>query len=126
MFIGFPNFYWRFIQDFSRIAASFTSLLKTTRSSDKLTLKTFGTNDNKVVGGGSGRANETVVNLSKNNKSRNLSCIPNIGATKKLNFLTPNAKKAFNYLWLAFIKAPILEHFDPNISGLKLMHQAIP
>ena len=51
--------------------------------------------------------------------------IPNIGAMKELNFLTPNAKKTFNYLQLAFIKAPILWHFDSeshirienNISG---------
>ena len=38
--------------------------------------------------------------------------MPNIGATGKPNFLTPNAKKAFNQLRLAFIKAPILQHFD--------------
>ena len=30
----------------------------------------------------------------------------------KPNFLTPDANKAFNYLWLAFIKALILRHFD--------------
>ena len=36
----------------------------------------------------------------------------NIGATGEPNFLTPNVKKAFNYLRLAFIKAPILRHFD--------------
>ena len=30
----------------------------------------------------------------------------------KLNLLTPDAKKAFNHLRLAFIKAPILQHFD--------------
>ena len=38
--------------------------------------------------------------------------MPNIGATEELNFLTPNAKKIFNYLQLAFIKTPILRHFD--------------
>ena len=54
------------------------------------------------------RANVTVVNLSKNKKTRNLIYILNIKATKKPNFLTPNAKKAFNHLRLAFIKAPIL------------------
>ena len=36
----------------------------------------------------------------------------NIRAMKKPNFLTPNTKKVFNYLQLAFIKAPILWHFD--------------
>lgn len=29
-------------------------------------------------------------------------------------FLTPNARKAFNWLRKAFIKAPILWHFDPD------------
>ena len=36
----------------------------------------------------------------------------NIGATGEPNFITLNAKKAFNYLRLAFIEAPILQHFD--------------
>ena len=35
VFLSFANFYWQFIQGFSRIAASFTSILKMTRSSDK-------------------------------------------------------------------------------------------
>ena len=36
----------------------------------------------------------------------------NIGASGEPNLLTPNAKKAFNHLRLAFMKAPILRHFD--------------
>ena len=32
VFLGFANFYWRFIQGFSRIAAPLTLILKTTRS----------------------------------------------------------------------------------------------
>ena len=75
--------------------------------------KAFKADDNKVVGVG-GKANRTVVNSSKNEKSRNLTRVLNIGATKKPNFLIPDAKKAFNYLRLAFIKAPILQHFDPK------------
>ena len=38
--------------------------------------------------------------------------MPNIEAIRESNFLTPNTKKAFNYLRLAFIKTPILQHFD--------------
>ena len=38
--------------------------------------------------------------------------MPNFGATKKPNFLTPNTKNVFNHLRLAFIKAPPLWHFD--------------
>ena len=77
-----------------------------------LLLKAFRADGNKIVGGGGGKANETVVNLSKKNKSRNLMRVPNIEATGEPNILTLNAKKAFNYLRLVFIKAPILQHFD--------------
>ena len=107
-----PNFYWCFIWGFSKIAAPLTSLLKTTGSSE-LAPKAFRAEDDEIVsGGGSGRANGTVVNLFKNEKSKKLTRVPNIGATKKPNFLTPNAKKALNHLRLAFIKALILQHFD--------------
>ena len=103
VFINFANFYRRFIQGFSRIAAPLTSMLKTTGSSEELAPKTFKANDDKVVGGGGGRANETVRNSSR--KSMRM---PNIGATKEPNFLTPDAKKGLNHLRLVFIKAPIL------------------
>ena len=102
-----PNFYRHFIQGFSKITALLTSLLKTIGSSEKLALKVFRADDNEVVKVDS-RANETVVNLFQNNKSKNSTCKSNIGATKEPNFLTPNAKKTFNHLRLAFIKAPIL------------------
>ena len=43
-------------------------------------------------------------------KSRNS---PNFNITKvELSFLTPNARMAFNQLWLAFIKALILSYFN--------------
>ena len=113
VFIGFANFYWRFIRGFSRIAAPLTSLLKTTRLSD-LALKAFRADDDEFVGSGGGKANETIMNLFKNNKSRNSMHVPNIGATGEPNFLTSDAKKAFNHLRLAFIKALILRHFDPE------------
>ena len=48
----------------------------------------------------------------KNNKSRNSTHISRIGAIRESNFLISNAKKAFNHLWLAFIKALILWYFD--------------
>ena len=112
MFIGFANFYQRFIQGFSIIATPLTFLLKTTGSSEESASKAFRADGNEVVGGGSGRANGMVVNLSKNEKSRNSTRVPNIGATGEPNFLTPDAKKAFNHLRLAFIEAPILRHFD--------------
>ena len=108
MFIGFTNFYQRFIQGFSKIAILLISLLKTTGSSKELTPKAFKVDGNEVVGGSSDRTNETIVNLSKNKKSRTLTHVLNIRAIGKSTFLTLDAKKAFNYLRLAFIKAPIL------------------
>ena len=66
--------------------------------------------NNEVVGGDDGRADETVVDLSKpkNKKSKKLTYMLNIRATRKPNFLTPDAKNSFNHLRLAFIKALIL------------------
>ena len=103
VFIDFANFYRRFIQGFSGIAAPFTSMLKTMGSSEESALKKFRVDDDEVVGGGGGRANETVKN-----SSRKSTRIWNIRATGEPNFLNPNSKKAFNHLWLTFIKAPIL------------------
>ena len=80
-------------------------MLKITGSSKESTTKTFRADDEEVVGGGDG--SKTV-----RNSSRKLTRVPNIGATREPNFLTPNAKKVFNHLRLAFIKAPILQHFD--------------
>ena len=38
---------------------------------------------------------------------------PNFGAIEsEPSFLTPETRSAFNCLWLAFTKAPILQHFD--------------
>ena len=87
-------------------------MLKIIKSSKELALRAFKAGNNKIVEGGSSKADETVINLSKNEKSRKSTHMPNIGATKKPNFLTFNAKKAFNYLQLAFIEASIFQHFD--------------
>ena len=113
MFISLANFYQRFIQGYSRIAVLFIFLLKTIRLFEKLTSKAFKVDDNRVVDGSdNSTTNETVVNLLKNKKSRKLTYVPNIGAMGEPNFLTPNAKKVFNHLWLVFIKASILQHFN--------------
>ena len=74
--------------------------------------KTFRANDDKIISDSGGRANETVVNLSKKNKSKNLICIPNIKVIGERTFLISNAKKTFNYLQLVFIKAPIFRRFN--------------
>ena len=72
-------------------------MLKITKSLD-LALKAFKANNNKVVNNDGNKTNKTIVNLYKNNKSRNLTRMPNIKAMKKSTFLTFNAKKTFNYL----------------------------
>ena len=71
-------------------------MLKTTKSSN-LTTKTFRANNNKVVEISGSRANKIIVNLSKNNKSRNSTHLLNIKAMKEYIFLTFNVRKAFNY-----------------------------
>ena len=47
----------------------------------------------KVVSDSSGRVNEMVVNLFKNNKYKNLIYMPNIKIIEELPFLTLNTKK---------------------------------
>lgn len=83
--------------------------MKTIRLLD-FALKTFKIDKNKVAGADSNKTKKTIVNLSnkrKNNRIGNLLYMSNIGAIKIPFFLIPNAKKAVNYLKLAFIKAQI-------------------
>ena len=53
-------------------------------------------------------------NLAKSGKSLSKSGnLTNFNATEDgPKFLTPDARTAFNHLWLAFTEAPILWHFD--------------
>lgn len=55
-----------------------------------MALKAFKANDNDVIDDGSDKINKTFVNLSnlsKNNKSRNLMHMLNIGVIRKFIFL---------------------------------------
>ena len=89
VFIGFANFYRRFIKGFSRIAAPLTAMLKTTGSSVALAFKV---DDNEVVGSrGAGRSD-----MSK--KSAKSKKMKNVHDLKKPKFLTSKAKEAFNRL----------------------------
>ena len=72
----------------------------------------FKVDDNGITSDGSGKANETCINLSKNNKFQKLMHVLNIGAEREPSFLTFNAKKVFNYLQLAFIIALIRLHLN--------------
>ena len=74
--------------------------MKTIKISD-LAPKVLRVDDNKIVNDDSGKANKIVVNLFnkfKNNKSKNLTHMPNIKAKRKPIFLNPNIKKTINYL----------------------------
>ena len=70
--------------------------------------KIFKIDNNKVGRDDDNKANEIIINSSKNHESRNLTRMPNIRAIKKLIFLTFNTKKPFHYLKQAFIKVSIL------------------
>ena len=94
VFIGFANFYRRFIQGFSKIAAPLTSMLKTSSAANTQPQKSMVVDDEGVIGGG--RLNE------KSSKSKNPA------------FLTADARQAFTRLRQAFTEAPILSHFDPE------------
>ncbi len=114
VFLGFANFYRRFIQNFSRIAALLTLILQTT---DDETLSTQAIESKKnqdtptSTGGGDG-VNRDTKNLSSVVKSAK-SKKPNFAkANSETDFLTPGAKKAFIYLRNAFTKAPIFRHFE--------------
>ena len=132
VFLGFANFYCRFIKGFSKIVAPLTSMLKTTISSQVLAAnevlgaRVLAANEIGDVGGGDGsndRSKHVEPKTGKTFKSRKLSKSgknssksgnsPNFGATEAgPSFLTPEARSAFNRLRLAFTKAPILRHFN--------------
>ena len=62
VFLGFANFYWQFIQSFSKIAILFILMLKTTGSPDKLT-----PNRNSGSKSASNRNNDNKLVSEKNN-----------------------------------------------------------
>ena len=103
VFLGFANFYWRFIQGFSKIAGPLTSMLRTIRSAENLSLLVAEDAEVGSIGGGN-YEDKTVKRSPLTSKNLN-------GAT---GYLTPKAKQAFTQLRQAFTKAPILRHFDPK------------
>ena len=134
VFLGFANFDWRFIQGFSRITATLTSMLKTAAPPERLTSEEDGDGEggDGVNGGmeiakksGKSKSKKLVKSqkLSKSGKSKGKKSkkppksgnSPNFDAKDTgPNFLTPEAKSAFNCLQLTFTEAPILRHFDPK------------
>ena len=144
VFLGFAYFYHWFIKGFSKITAPLTSMLKTTMSlqvlaaNEMLGARVLATDESSNVGGGDGsndglkrvepKTGKLVKSLklskSRNSKGKNSAKskkpsksgnLPNFDTTEAgLSFLTSEARAVFNHLWLAFTKAPILQHFDPE------------
>ncbi len=116
MFLGFANFYRRFIQNFSRIAAPLTSILRTTDDEALSTQVTENKKNQDAPSGidSGGTIDGDIKNLSSIVKSAK-SKKPNFAKTNfGIDFLTSRAKKTFIHLQKAFIEAPILRHFDPE------------
>ena len=129
VFLGFANFYWWFIQGFSYIAAPFTSMLKTTGSigsatNPKETEDEVGGDsvvDDNMVGGGKAinpikRKNQAKTTKSKilvKSKSHDFP-LNSRNREVGMGFFIPEARLPFIQLRQAFVKAPILHHFDPE------------
>ena len=130
VFLGFANFYRRFIQGFSWIATTLTSMLKTSGSTEPSIRPGEGIlgvgggsragrdgidgsgMDDVEVDGGEVEVDEVGKKARKTSKSKNSS--KSKKAVGPSDFLTPGAKLAFTELRQAFLKALILHHFDPE------------
>ena len=121
--LGFANFYWQFIQGFSKIAAPLTLIQKTTILPEKSTPKRLRVIDNEVnrfdIDGSEEIAKKSEKFFkswksaklrTKSSKIRNLSNFSTIKTEP--TFLTSDSKTAFYHLWLAFIETLILWNFD--------------
>lgn len=86
----------------NKITALFILILKITRLSNKLILKTFKIDNNKIVKGDNNKTNKIIIDLSKSKKLKNnnfeiLMYVANIRVIEILIFLILNIKKVFNY-----------------------------
>ena len=103
MFLGFANFYRRFIQGFSQIATPLTSMLKTAEpkkgrdgvGSDSKAGRGGSEIGGNEVDGGEIEVDEIGKKAQKTSKSKNLSTSQK---TVGSDFLTPGAKLVFTEL----------------------------
>ena len=137
VFLEFANFYQRFIQGFSRIAAPLTSMLKTSgsiESKTRLGEGGVGVGGSKAGREGSklerselhssefdsGEFDDSEVDGGKidvDEVEKKVQKCKNLSKSKKAvgsDFLTSGARLVFTKLKQAFVKAPILYHFDPK------------
>ena len=119
VFLGFANFYRRFIQGFSRIAAPLTSMLKT---SGCIESKTRPNEDGVGVGGSRAGRSGSKLDDKKRVDGNEIgdneigTKVQKLSKSKKMEsgFFTSGTRKAFTKLRQAFIKALILHRFDPK------------
>ena len=128
VFLGFANFYRRFIQGFSHIAAPLTSMLKTTGSTGfaanlEKTKGEVGSDSmvgDSMIDGGKATNPTKGKNQAKTTKSKILIKSKNHNFPKSrtekagTDFLTPETRLVFTQLRQAFIEASILYHFNPE------------
>ena len=130
VFFVFANFYWRFIQGFSRITALLTSMLKTLERIESAIQPEEGiirAGGNSKAGHDRSKRNESELDsdevdgvkveddkvgkkVQKTSRSKNLS--KSKKTVESSNFFIPRANLAFIKLRQVFFKAPILYHFD--------------
>ena len=128
MFLGFANFYTKFIRNFNRIIALLTFIFWRTNKQieDEAQSTQFGNPDALDAASRIDRSGvsesiknlSTVVNLAKSKKSKltkpKNSDISNLKANSRTDFLISGAKKAFIYLQKTFIEVLIFIYFDPE------------
>ena len=120
IFLGFANFYQRFIQGFSRIPAPLTSMLgiSPTPTTQKLMnlVNKFGKGNH-----GENEARRAFAStkgpiekdyLFSNHVSYAVSNIVSNSAKNVSSYLTSKAQRAFDQLRQIFIEAPIFQHFN--------------
>ena len=112
VYLGFANFYRRFLQGFSRIAAPLTSMLRMSPRPTSSTQKSMNLVDE--FGGSDCAENETRTSASTKEPTGADYPSANYVSYVVSNYLTPDAKKAFDQLRQAFTEAPILQHFNPE------------
>ena len=132
VFLGFANFYRRFIQRFSRIAAPLTLMLKTSRSTESKIQPGeggVGVGDSKAGHEGSkldgsefqgGEVNGVEIGggeVENEEVRKKVQKCKNLSKSKKAvgsDFLTSRAKLVFSKLRQAFVKPSIFHHFYPK------------
>lgn len=108
MFLGFGNFYCRFIQSFNKITVLFILILKTSRLTAASTSILVGANVDKIVSNSSLEAillksKKTTIIKTKNLANLSKSKNAGIANIRLIRFLTFKAKIGFTKLRQMFI-----------------------